>query len=219
MGTGEGNNSSTEETKVVMDELAKTLSEGSWVVDSVAADMEGLEGAISVGPIIQIDCGVGQAQKVKLGLVSSISNEYILTPKKPNTRKWKRTARKGSGQSALEGIPSPIQRILSARRNSKQSCDLVGLGGVIKNSDGWIGLVMAKQLGLPVALAEVDASSVVDGVNLFKPSLSVVWLVISDIQALYSEVGIQKCQAVARSSNGLAHNLAYLTISSGRDFL
>ncbi|KAL5810641.1 hypothetical protein ACOSQ4_027209 [Xanthoceras sorbifolium] len=69
---------------------------------------------------------------------------------------------------------------------------------VIRNSDGWVvaafakplkccdsakvgeflglreGLVVAKQLGLPVALTEVDASSVVDGVNLLKPSLSVV---------------------------------------------
>ncbi|KAH7557302.1 hypothetical protein JRO89_XS11G0110200 [Xanthoceras sorbifolium] len=85
---------------------------------------------------------------------------------------------------------------------------------VIRNSDGWVvaafakplkccdsakvgeflglreGLVVAKQLGLPVALTEVDASSVVDGVNLLKPSLSVVGLVISDIQALCSEVGI-----------------------------
>ncbi|KAH7550628.1 hypothetical protein JRO89_XS13G0235000 [Xanthoceras sorbifolium] len=151
MGTGEGNNSSTEETKVVMDELAKTLSEGSWVVDSVAADMEGLEGAISVGPIIQIDCGVGQAQKVKLGLVSSISNEYILTPKKPNTRKWKRTARKGSGQSALEVKMKDFEWFcLFLKLNSdvsiRQSCDLVGLGGVIKNSDGWIVAAFAKPL-------------------------------------------------------------------------
>ncbi|KAL5746919.1 hypothetical protein ACOSQ2_024216 [Xanthoceras sorbifolium] len=198
MGTSEENNSGTEETKVVMDELAR------------------------------------QAQKVELGLVSSISNEPILTHKKPNTRKWKRAAQKGSGQSALEGIPNPIQQILSARRNSKsrgrqgsqsplnkspacKSYDLIGLGGVIKNSDE--GLVVAKQLGLPVALAEVDASSVVDGVNLLKPYLSVAGLVISDIQALCSEVGIQKCQVVARSSNSLAHNLASLAISSSRYFL
>ncbi|KAL5812419.1 hypothetical protein ACOSQ3_027369 [Xanthoceras sorbifolium] len=91
---------------------------------------------------------------------------------------------------------------------------------VIRNSDGWVvaafakplkccdsakvgeflglreGLVVAKQLGLPVALTEVDASSVVDGVNLLKPSLSVVG-----------------------SSNSLAHNLASLALSSGRDFL
>ncbi|KAL5745769.1 hypothetical protein ACOSP7_026915 [Xanthoceras sorbifolium] len=156
-----------------MDELAKTLLEGSGVVDSVAADMEALEGAVSAGPIIQID-------------FSSISIELILTPKKPNARKWKRAARKDSGQS---------------------SCDLVVLGEVIRNSDE--GLVVAKQLGLPVALTEVDASSVVDGVNLLKPSLSVVGLVISDIQAL----------SVARSSNSLAHNLASLALSSGRDFL
>ncbi|KAL5813589.1 hypothetical protein ACOSQ3_024355 [Xanthoceras sorbifolium] len=124
----------------------------------------------------------------------------------------------------LEGVFLDIDReaILSiplsiVRRPDAWSYDLIGLGGVIRNSDE--GLVVAKQLGLPVALAEVDASSLVDGVNLLKPYLSVAELVISDIQTLCSEVGIQKCQAVAKSSNSLAHNLASLAISSSRDFL
>ncbi|KAL5744756.1 hypothetical protein ACOSQ2_027872 [Xanthoceras sorbifolium] len=119
MGINEGNNSGIEETKVFMDELATSLSDGSRVVVNLSADMEGLEKAEYDGPTVQNGCRNGQAQVKVADLILSSSNESVFTPIKPTTRKWKRAARKGLSQSALEGIPSPIQRILSARRNSK----------------------------------------------------------------------------------------------------
>ncbi|KAH7574116.1 hypothetical protein JRO89_XS03G0254100 [Xanthoceras sorbifolium] len=81
------------------------------------------------------------------------------------------------------------------------------------------GLGVAKQLGCFVALTEVDTSNVVAGINLEKPSLCAAGFIINDIQALCLEVGIQKCQAVTRFGNSLAHYLASLAISMGRDFL
>ncbi|KAL5834726.1 hypothetical protein ACOSQ4_014223 [Xanthoceras sorbifolium] len=125
----------------------------------------------------------------------------------------------------------------------RKSCDVVDLGGVIRDSNGWVvaafskalkccvsanvgeflglkeGLLLAKKLCLSVAFAEVDATFVVADLNLLQPSLGVAGLIISDIQALCLEVGIQKCLAIARSGSSLAHNLASLAVSSGSDFL
>ncbi|KAL5850281.1 hypothetical protein ACOSQ4_008294 [Xanthoceras sorbifolium] len=52
------------------------------------------------------------------------------------------------------------------------------------------GLGVAKQLGCFVALTVVDASNVVAGINLEKPSLCAAGFIINDIQALCLEVGI-----------------------------
>ncbi|KAL5863448.1 hypothetical protein ACOSQ3_000962 [Xanthoceras sorbifolium] len=79
------------------------------------------------------------------------------------------------------------------------------------------GLCLDEQLDLSIALIEVDVISVVSAVNQTNTSLC-VGCMIEDIQVLCKVFGIQKCQAISQLGNGLAHNLAFLTVSIGRDF-
>ncbi|KAK3182748.1 hypothetical protein Dsin_030034 [Dipteronia sinensis] len=76
------------------------------------------------------------------------------------------------------------------------------------------GLLLAKQHGLNVCWVEVDAANVAAAVNDRNPSFDVAGFVIDDVKALCAEVQVYKCQAIPRSGNTLAHNLASAAISS-----
>ncbi|KAK3218227.1 hypothetical protein Dsin_012197 [Dipteronia sinensis] len=81
------------------------------------------------------------------------------------------------------------------------------------------GLCLAKQHGLSVGWAEVDAANVAAGVNSSKPSKSIVGSVFDDISSLCKDVRVVSCKAISRSGNSLAHNLASLVVSSLGDHL
>ncbi|KAH7573264.1 hypothetical protein JRO89_XS03G0103300 [Xanthoceras sorbifolium] len=184
-GTEDEHFSIIEERKVVSGELENNCLDTTGVADLLVVNMEKLEGAVSNRPDVQIRCGEGQAEKIDLGLITL----YL---------------------SLLK---------LNSDAAVRPSYEFIGLGRgcTIRNADGWVvaafaralryrvsaevgeylglreGLGVAKQLGFFVALVEVDASTVVEGINLLKPSLSIAGFVINDIRALSSEVGIQKC--------------------------
>ena len=65
----------------------------------------------------------------------------------------------------------------------------------------------------------MDAANVAAGVNSLQPSSGLASFVCNDVQALFSEAGISKCQAISRQANGLAHNLAAMAISSRKEHL
>ncbi|KAL5848935.1 hypothetical protein ACOSQ3_006997 [Xanthoceras sorbifolium] len=172
-GTEDEHFSIIEETKVVSGELENNCLDTTGVADLLVVNMEKLEGAVSNGPDVQI--------------------RFALTPKKSNTQKWKRAARKGSSQSALE---DKFVLGMCCFRQVLDDCELINLGfsgPKMTWNNKLRGFGVAKQLGFFVALVEVDASTVVEGINLLKPSLSIAGFVINDIRALSSEVGIQKC--------------------------
>ncbi|KAI9154238.1 hypothetical protein LWI28_023119 [Acer negundo] len=105
----------------------------------------------------------------------------------------------------------------------------IGVGTVIRDSNGWVmaadskriggnffadigeflalrkGLFLAKRHNLSVQLDEVDASAL----HSSSSDLGDASLIINDIRALFEEVGVLNCQAIPRSSNCLAHNLAF----------
>ncbi|KAL5816050.1 hypothetical protein ACOSQ3_024428 [Xanthoceras sorbifolium] len=117
----------------------------------------------------------------------------------------------------------------------------IGLGVVIRNSAGWVvaafsrvmhckvsaevgeflalreGLLFAKLLNLSVGLLEVDLVNVASSINLAQTSSCVAGLIVEDILAFCGDVGVQKCLAIPRMGNSLAHNLASFAIASGRD--
>ncbi|KAL5747049.1 hypothetical protein ACOSQ2_024346 [Xanthoceras sorbifolium] len=99
------------ETKSIKAEVAGKFLEAELVGHNIAITMERLEGTNQKADKVVLD----QAGLVGLGL-----NEPNSTPNKTGARKWKRAARKGPGSSALSGIPSLIQRILSARKIAKR---------------------------------------------------------------------------------------------------
>ncbi|KAK1560862.1 hypothetical protein Q3G72_031689 [Acer saccharum] len=72
------------------------------------------------------------------------------------------------------------------------------------------GLCLAKQLGISVGWAEVDAANVAAGVNSPEHCRGVACFVFNDIAGLCKDVGVSKCEAISRYGNGLAHNLASL---------
>ncbi|KAL5762800.1 hypothetical protein ACOSP7_019064 [Xanthoceras sorbifolium] len=79
------------------------------------------------------------------------------------------------------------------------------------------GLLLAEQLDFSVGLVEVDAVNVVASVNSFKLSSCFAGFVIEDIQVFCRDIGVQKCFAIPRLGNSLAHNLASLAFSFERD--
>ncbi|KAL5767796.1 hypothetical protein ACOSQ2_014579 [Xanthoceras sorbifolium] len=76
------------------------------------------------------------------------------------------------------------------------------------------GLLLDGNLGMSVHLIEVDACNVVSSVLGSDSSGGENGLVINDIKELFQDVGFLKCQTVSRKSSGVAHNLAFLTLSS-----
>ena len=79
------------------------------------------------------------------------------------------------------------------------------------------GLLLAKNLNLVINLTKVDASNVAVMLNSNSSYLRDAMFIISDIQALRSDVGAFSCQAIPRESNSLAHGLANLAFSSGKE--
>ncbi|KAL5733476.1 hypothetical protein ACOSQ2_033168 [Xanthoceras sorbifolium] len=79
------------------------------------------------------------------------------------------------------------------------------------------GLCLAKQWGLSILWAEVDAVNVAAAINSSLPCWSIVGFVFDDVKALCKDVGVSNCHVISRSGNKMAHHLAYLTISSRRD--
>ncbi|KAL5844672.1 hypothetical protein ACOSQ3_010727 [Xanthoceras sorbifolium] len=75
------------------------------------------------------------------------------------------------------------------------------------------GLVLAKSLNLVVLVAKVDASHVASAMNSSISCCGDASFVVSDIQALCSEVGNCLCLAIPRSGNRLAYVLASLAFS------
>ncbi|KAH7573217.1 hypothetical protein JRO89_XS03G0092700 [Xanthoceras sorbifolium] len=76
------------------------------------------------------------------------------------------------------------------------------------------GLLLARNLGLSVHLIEVDACNVVSSVLGSNSCYGENGLVILDTKALLHDVGFLKCEAISRTSNGVAYNLAFLVLSS-----
>ena len=73
-------------------------------------------------------------------------------------------------------------------------------------------------IGAVFRWVELDAVNVVKAVQAPTSSLGVTGFVISDIVALCADVQVSKCQAIPRSGNTLAHNLASAGFSSQRDW-
>ncbi|KAK4849867.1 hypothetical protein QYF36_001526 [Acer negundo] len=135
--------------------------------------------------------------------------------------------------------PPPGQLKLNTDVAVFQGWDVFGVGAVIRNSEGGVvlalsklkqgcfsvdmcealalreGLELARQHGVAVCWAEVDASIVVAGVNCPKFANGTASFVFDDIVGLCKAVGVVKCQAIPRGGNGLdlAHRLASLAVS------
>ncbi|KAK1592332.1 hypothetical protein Q3G72_023255 [Acer saccharum] len=81
------------------------------------------------------------------------------------------------------------------------------------------GVWLAKQHGLSVGWAEVDAANVAAAVSASKSCKIAACFVYEDISSLCKDVGVFSCKAISRCGNGLAHNLVSLAVSSPRDQL
>ncbi|KAK3226642.1 hypothetical protein Dsin_006504 [Dipteronia sinensis] len=79
------------------------------------------------------------------------------------------------------------------------------------------GLLLAKRPGFSVRLVEADAVNVVSVVNSNRFLSSIVGPVISDVKALFRDVGVINSQAIPRNRNVVAHTLASLAFSSYED--
>ncbi|KAK4857925.1 hypothetical protein QYF36_008310 [Acer negundo] len=125
----------------------------------------------------------------------------------------------------------------------KSGKDFIGIGAAIRDSSGKVvaaiskpmvgnfsvelgeflalreGLILAKSHNLVVNYVEVDALNTASMLNSVKPFLGDAMFIISDIKALFIEVGVISCKAVPRVSNKFAHSLANLPFSSGEDLL
>ncbi|KAL5738018.1 hypothetical protein ACOSP7_030779 [Xanthoceras sorbifolium] len=123
----------------------------------------------------------------------------------------------------------------------KPGCSMMGSGAVVRDSQGKVvaasakpllgffptelgellalreGLLLAKEFNLIVEWVELDAVNVVARVS---NSLlcSVVDHIISDVKALFRDVGVSNCHAIPRTGNGMAHSLASLAFSSKEEF-
>ncbi|KAL5842824.1 hypothetical protein ACOSQ3_013427 [Xanthoceras sorbifolium] len=145
-------------------------------------------------------------------------------------------------RSSVCWVPPPSGVLkLNSNVAVSSSGGCIGLGVVIRNSAGWVvaafsrvirckvsaevgeflalreGLLFAKLLNLSVGLLEVDAANVASSINLAQTSSCVAGLIVEDILAFCGVVGVQKCLAIPRMGNRLAHNLASFAISSERD--
>ncbi|KAK2648339.1 hypothetical protein Ddye_015828 [Dipteronia dyeriana] len=84
----------------------------------------------------------------------------------------------------------------------------------------FLGRVMDK-MGFPIrwkeCWVELDAANVVAAINDPKSTGSLAGFILDDVKALCEEVQVSKCQAISRSWNTLAHNLASVAVSTGRD--
>ncbi|KAL5738692.1 hypothetical protein ACOSP7_031453 [Xanthoceras sorbifolium] len=79
------------------------------------------------------------------------------------------------------------------------------------------GLLVAKELSLIIEWVELDAANVVARVFNSCPS-SFMDPIVSDIKALFRDVGVSNCHAIPRSRNGMTHSLASLAFSSKEEF-
>ena len=68
-------------------------------------------------------------------------------------------------------------------------------------------------------LAEVDAVNIANVVNSPDIVNCVAKFIVNDIKDLMKEVGNCLCQAISRVGNTLAHDLASLAISSGKEHI
>ncbi|KAL5806555.1 hypothetical protein ACOSQ4_029288 [Xanthoceras sorbifolium] len=120
-------------------------------------------------------------------------------------------------------------------------CSVMGSGAVVRDSQGKVvaasakpllgffpaelgellalreGLLLAKEFNLIIEWVELDAVNVVARVfnSLF---CYVMDPIISDVKALFRDVGVSNCHAIPRSGNGMAHSLASLAFSSKEEF-
>ncbi|KAL5783938.1 hypothetical protein ACOSQ2_006330 [Xanthoceras sorbifolium] len=79
------------------------------------------------------------------------------------------------------------------------------------------GLLLAKEFNLIIEWVELDAVNVVARVFNSLPC-SVMDPIISDVKALFRDVGVINCHVIPRSGNGMAHSLASLAFSSKEEF-
>ncbi|KAK4835239.1 hypothetical protein QYF36_007211 [Acer negundo] len=79
------------------------------------------------------------------------------------------------------------------------------------------GLLLATTLNLTVNISEVDAVNVAHAINSSGSINYAVKFVVIDVKVLMKEVGTSLCQAISRVGNFLAHDLASLAISSGKE--
>ncbi|KAK3183123.1 hypothetical protein Dsin_030409 [Dipteronia sinensis] len=79
------------------------------------------------------------------------------------------------------------------------------------------GLPLTKFYNIPVKIAEVDASNVASILNSTESFLGDAKFIVNDIKALFLDIDVCKCQAIPRSGNSLAYNLALLAFSFARE--
>ncbi|KAL5835705.1 hypothetical protein ACOSQ4_015202 [Xanthoceras sorbifolium] len=70
---------------------------------------------------------------------------------------------------------------------------------------------------LVVNWVECDAANVIKAVHDVDLNFCVAGLVVNDVKTLCKVVGVVKCQAISRKSNGLAHTLPSLACFSKED--
>ncbi|KAK3221564.1 hypothetical protein Dsin_008589 [Dipteronia sinensis] len=151
----------------------------------------------------------------------------------------------GSGLTKAMGIakgwlPPPASCVkLNTDAVVKPGSNHIGIGAVIHNSDWRVlvassqcldvsfsvetgellalieGLLLAKRHDFLGCWVELDA---VNAVLASNSSNGVVGFVFDDIVTLCTKVQVSKCQAIPRSGNNLAHNLASEGFSSKRDW-
>ncbi|KAK3189126.1 hypothetical protein Dsin_028687 [Dipteronia sinensis] len=107
-------------------------------------------------------------------------------------------------------------KVLAARSHSLVGSFYVEVGRMLEFRKG---LMLAKFYNLPVSIAECSSSSVVSSICCLSSNLEDTHFIDNDIKALFSNVGICKCQDSSRKGNSLAHNLTSIAFSSIRHII
>ncbi|KAL5819206.1 hypothetical protein ACOSQ4_023048 [Xanthoceras sorbifolium] len=180
-----------------------------------------------------VHSGVVRSAEVLLSWISGLLVEFKDTHRAL-------AASKGAPTTAATvwSCPPPGMLKLNTDVAVKPGNDCVGVGAVIRDSSRLVvaavsktllgcfsaetsemlalreGLLLARNLGLNVQLIEVDACNVVSSVLGSDSCCGENGLIVLDIKALLKVVRFVKCQAISRKSNGVAHNLASLALSS-----
>ncbi|KAI9198469.1 hypothetical protein LWI28_016491 [Acer negundo] len=76
------------------------------------------------------------------------------------------------------------------------------------------GLILAKQHVVNGCWAEADAVNVVAAVNNCEPTNGVAGFLIDDVNALFADVQVFKCQDILRNENSFTHNLTLVDVYS-----
>ncbi|KAK0606918.1 hypothetical protein LWI29_006286 [Acer saccharum] len=137
--------------------------------------------------------------------------------------------------------PPPGLLKLNTDVSFREGSDLMGIGAAIRNSSGKVvaavskpflgkfsvelgelialreGLLLAKRHDVDANIVELDSVNAIAAINSDKIHLGDAMFIISDIQALCREVGVQYCKASPRDTNRFAHMLANLPFSSGEE--